>query len=434
MVASALILYVGNFIDKYAVNILYWDQWDYLTLMFTDGSRWQALWDLFLYQHGPHRMGVGSVVILVLAELTGWNTRADAFAVFAFIIAAMVSGVILKRVLFRRWHWSDFVIPMIFLGLEQYEVFIAVPNESLASIPIFLVIFLCLCWNIPSRGLRTALILVINAMLTFTGFGILASPIIIGLLVWEAFQNYRNRDTAFRGSALAAGVAILSTAAFFIQYHFDPAVSCFSLSARNIVRTPLFMGLFYSRYFGLAYVAPTAIFALVAGLFLLLVIAAVFINHLVRLLKSNPATPALDRVIVILLGYSLIFGLSAALGRVCLGLPASQAGRYVPFTFPAFLGLYLHVLSIPRVKPARWILILFVAAQFFTLHPAGYYNAAIQLYSVQKQNWKSCYLTYENIQQCNDLTGFKIYPDLTVEQEEKLDYLKTHHLNLYRGR
>src|SRR5215211_6693108 len=53
-------------INTYAVNLLFYDQWDFYNPLFRE----QGLWDLFSYQHGPHRQGLGEIVIKIVAGLT----------------------------------------------------------------------------------------------------------------------------------------------------------------------------------------------------------------------------------------------------------------------------------------------------------------------------------------------------------------------------
>jgi len=62
-----------RFISEYGVNVLYYDQWDFLTPLF-DGRG--SLLTLFSWQHGPHREGLGLVLDAFLYPATNWNTRA----------------------------------------------------------------------------------------------------------------------------------------------------------------------------------------------------------------------------------------------------------------------------------------------------------------------------------------------------------------------
>src|SRR4030095_16264167 len=61
------------YLNRYAVNLVYWDQWDFLSGLF-DGA---DTWTLFRWQHGPQRQGIGNLIIAVLYTATGWNGRVD---------------------------------------------------------------------------------------------------------------------------------------------------------------------------------------------------------------------------------------------------------------------------------------------------------------------------------------------------------------------
>ena len=61
VVAMAFALFVWRFfrlISQYAVNIFFSDQWD-----FNDATLFQkhSIWQMFTWQHGPHRQGLGAL-------------------------------------------------------------------------------------------------------------------------------------------------------------------------------------------------------------------------------------------------------------------------------------------------------------------------------------------------------------------------------------
>src|SRR5689334_8579768 len=76
LVFTALALRLLFFVDRYAVNLLYWDQWDFLNGLF-DGA---DPWTLFRWQHGMERQGLGNVMSAVVLSVTGWNSKADVAA------------------------------------------------------------------------------------------------------------------------------------------------------------------------------------------------------------------------------------------------------------------------------------------------------------------------------------------------------------------
>src|SRR5207302_75098 len=74
---AVVVLFVGLavrqhlFVDKYAVNVFFWDQWDFYIPVF-HGQGW---WEIFDYQYGNHRLGIGVLISSWLAPLGGWDAR-----------------------------------------------------------------------------------------------------------------------------------------------------------------------------------------------------------------------------------------------------------------------------------------------------------------------------------------------------------------------
>jgi hypothetical protein len=115
-------------ISYFSVNVLYFDQWDFLAPLFQGNA---SLGQFFFWQHGPHREGLGLIADSLLYPLTDWNTRAESFLIAGCVFTAMLFALVLKYRLFGRLSWGDAAIPMIFLTLAQYETFIGTPNAGL---------------------------------------------------------------------------------------------------------------------------------------------------------------------------------------------------------------------------------------------------------------------------------------------------------------
>jgi hypothetical protein len=135
---------------------------------------------------------------------------------------------------------------------------------------------------------------------------------------------------------------------------------------------------------------------------------------------------------VALLGFTLLFTLSAAIGRVCIGLPApAQCSRYLGLLVPAFLALYLHLLSWgDRTKRAVALAVFAIVVLPNTLKM---HTDPVQ--ENGKRAWKACYLKVEDVDYCNRITAYPPYPpdwNGTPEQvKEMLDYLKRNRRNLF---
>src|SRR5690349_1403058 len=70
VLSSRLLIHV----NRYAVNVLFWDEWDFRLIQLRGGS----LWQLFTYQHGPHRQGIGFIVDTFL-NVSRYDSRIESF-------------------------------------------------------------------------------------------------------------------------------------------------------------------------------------------------------------------------------------------------------------------------------------------------------------------------------------------------------------------
>src|SRR5438045_4056991 len=83
-----------RFISRYSVNLFYWDHWD-----FENGPLFEhhSLWEIFRWQHGPHRQGLGGVVSALVDPLFHWSSRAQAFEAGILVLLASFCALWLKR-------------------------------------------------------------------------------------------------------------------------------------------------------------------------------------------------------------------------------------------------------------------------------------------------------------------------------------------------
>jgi hypothetical protein len=235
------------------------------------------------------------------------------------------------------------------------------------------------------------------------------------------------KSESSRLPAAALLLATVSLASFFYHYRWDPAVPCFHFPDPHPLNYPWFIGLMMAYFLGLRAVLPASL----AGSFLALVAVAVLIWHGLRLWRER-VWSAVDRTVVILLGFSLLFAANAAVGRVCMGMPESaQYSRYMGLLVPAFLGIYFHLLTWREGALRTGVLAVFVIALVpgTVRMPAGYSPQAVK---DGKQAWKTCILQTGTINYCDRATGFPVYADpRRAHLLEKLQFLQQNGLNLY---
>ncbi|HEX7961968.1 MAG TPA: hypothetical protein VF493_18765, partial [Terriglobales bacterium] len=110
------------FINRYSVNLFFWDHWN-----FENGPLFEhhSLWEIFRWQHGPPRLGLGALMSTLVDPLFQWSSRAQAFEAGILVLLASFCALWLKRRLWGRIEYCDAAIPFLFLVRNQAEAFIA---------------------------------------------------------------------------------------------------------------------------------------------------------------------------------------------------------------------------------------------------------------------------------------------------------------------
>jgi hypothetical protein len=423
----ALALRLFRMISQRAVNILFYDQWDFDNATLFEKH---SLWEIFRWQHGPHRQGLGGVLSKLLEPSVRWNTRYEDFAIGAVILVSAVLALYLKYRLFGAIRYSDVIIPGFFLTPAQYQTLLAATNPSHGSLPLLLIILYCLTWTLGSYPWKYLCVLVTNFLLIYTGFGIFVGFLTPPLIAVDYYCHARHQTVKYQASSAAALlVSIASMASFFVGYKLEPAADCFSIVPANPIRYAAFMSLMFANVVK-GNSLPPLLTLLMGGLLLVAVVICLG-TALARLFRTETNSWTRSAVISLLLGYCLLFCFNTAYGRQCLGLALAWNSRYVTYVIVGFFGLYLFSLSMPAKRE-----LLIIALCALALLSSGRMDErdwmGTMWFSNGKRAWRQCYLTRHDIGQCNALTGFQIYPgDDHGQLQRKLDFLEQNHLNLF---
>jgi hypothetical protein len=417
-------------ISRYAVNIFFSDQWD-----FNDATLFQkhSIWQMFAWQHGPHRQGLGALFEKLVDPLFRWNSRIESFVVGGVIVAAAICALLLKKRLYGSFSISDIAIPAIFFTPGQYQALCVTANFSHGPFPLLLIVLYCLAWTCSRSALRYPLVLLINFMTIYTGFGLflgVLTPVLLVLDRWASTPNSRLPRAYFVGSLI---VSVASLGSFFVGYKFTAAIDCFSFQPQPPQSYVAYMAIMFSHFLALT---GTGIFPWAVGVTMLGALSITLAIVVWQLLRRS-TTPVPDSqkqravVVATLIAYCVLFCLNTAYGRLCGGLWAAQASRYVNYLELGFLGLYFHLLSVRRPSIRRWLLSLFLAPVVLaSLHVD---RGGMAHYRDGRQRWKTCYLRTEDINLCNEAVRFAVYPwrSELPHLQEKLQYLKKTRQNLY---
>lgn len=461
--AAGLGLRLYRMIDANAVDLLFYDQIELYEAFLDDPSAWA----LFHWQHGPHRQGLPFLGTWLLARVTDWNARADAFFVFAWVVASTGLALGLRRRLFGPLVATDVAIPLLLLTPAQYGIFLHAPNASHCAGPIALILLTCHALLIRDRATRYATLVALDFFLLHTGFAIFAGALVPGLLgiaAWQDRRAGRSREAAFAAAGVLLCLAWVGV--FLIDY-----------TARNgldaVVRTPslasypVYVATMFANVLGLKDPGPLPVAVGGAVALAALAVAGVELARLVGLLGSpggpvagpparaatgaassapaDVATGAAETargegagaIVFLLTAFTLLYCVATAVGRVQFGLSGAQSSRYVPLVAPAFLGLYLALFRAGRPRLRLVVGLLMVAAILrasFPMHPLE--ERFMTQLAQRKRSWVAAYRQTGSVEQASRAARLRIDPfrDPRRSTDETFAYLRAHRLSFFADR
>ena len=434
VVAVAFVLFAArlfHLISKYAVNIFFSDQWE-----FNDATLFQkhTIWQMFAWQHGQHRQGLSALFSKLVEPHLGWNSRTESFIAGGIIVAAAACALWLRRRLGGALSFSDLVIPAVFFTPAQWETLVGTPNFAHGPFPLLLIVLYCLAWTSTKKEARYPLVLLINFVSIYTGFGLfvgLLTPILLFLDNRSNAVESRLPRIWFAGSLL---VSLASLGSFFIGYRFIEDLSCFSLRPTSFRSYVGFMGLMFANFFA---IRGTGLLPRTTGIIILVVLVASLATAVWRLLRRRQALnmpwPDQKRLLITtaLIAYCLLFCMNTAYGRSCAGWLAARSSRYAIYLDLGMLGFYFHLLGIRRDRARKWLLAALLAPVFLaSLHVD---RRSMDHMREVKHTWKACYFQTEDIKKCDQAVGVPLFGRAPehAHLQEKLQYLKNTHQNLY---
>jgi len=413
-----------DLISEYSVNILYWDQWD-----FDNATLFQrhTLWQMFSWQHGPHRQGLGALLQWLAEPLFHWNSRTESFLVGGVILVAALLAVWLKKRLYGEISYSDVIIPLIFLSPLQFETLFVTANFAHGPLPLLLVVLYCLAWTNQNLTLRYGLVLMINFLAIYTGFGIflgLLTPVLFALDYWVTLRNTQTGRTYF---SVALLTSVVSLSSFFIGYKSQPAADCFNPKLQVTADYFWYVALMFAPFFGeqgISALPRCAGVGAVSALF-----ACLWIS-----LRNPPARNARwesHRTIATLISYCFLFCIATAYGRLCLGVQSALNSRYAIYLNLGLLGLYFSLLLVPRNLLRHTLVSIFGLSLLGTIASGERSRGVMEMVRSDKQEWKDCYIKTGDVEKCNQSS--RVYPGdpAATHLTEKLEFLRKNRQNLF---
>lgn len=415
------------FVDQHAVNVLFWDQWDFLIHLFNGNTN---LWDHFTLQHGPHRQGLGGVIISLLYPLSGWNVRVETFIAVALIAVSAFIALVIKGKIFGKLHWLDSIIPMTYFTLLQYEILIGTPNLAHGPVPLLLVTATAFMLTVDNQILRAVGLVVLLLFTTYTGFAIFSGIVVIVLFIFFSFNPSTFTMKVWNLGALILSIAIF--ASFFINYYQTPAADGFQFPYPK----PLKYLEFVSLQFGAAFGIPSVLLDTRLSYYLVLFFSAGLVTVLIAItvyyaLRMAIHIDKFSVIIFYLASFTLLFFVFTAIGRVFLGIHAAYSSRYVSYSIPGIVALYFVIIKIKRSPKLRSIMVAGILVIFVLKEVSVHFRNVINRFSDGKRNWVECYLQNRNIEECNRKANFSVYPD-DQRIKQKLKYLEENNLSFFK--
>ena len=344
VVGGLLVLNGFSAVARFQVNGLFGDQWSFYQPMF-EGAGW---WELFTWQHGPHRQGLAFVLTAMVQEWSGWDVRVESAWIFGQLVLATGLALMLKWRLVGRIRFYDIWILVACLSLISYETIILVPNASHSVFPLLGLMGVANIWPKTmtlTRGLGLGLLAFI---MMFTGFGLFGAGMITLLLGLTVGLSWGDPDRSRRwGAILGVVLSGLGWTIFMQGYVFLPASEGYHFPHLPVSDYLRFVTLMLAGRMGFD---GTSLGAYIFGGMAIVASLTGVVIAVRRLRRSAPDRVAM--VGLLLVGASLAFAGFTAVGRVHLGVDGGMVSRYMPLLFPLWMGLDLLAsrLKMTRVR------------------------------------------------------------------------------------
>lgn len=419
-ISFSMVAYWFFLINSYSVNILFYDHWDLYNAFFNNHD----LLDLYLWQHGPHRQGIGFVLTKYIDEISDWDTLWISNTIGVLVVLSMSIYLVLKKKLFGKICLYDLVIVLIMLTPTQYGIFANTPNLSHGSMPIFIISLFCLSLFINSVSIKVTTLSILNFLIIYSGFGLLfglITPIIFVLFFFFNRPNKYEKTIYFIGIILSC----VSIMLFFSGYVHSPANPNFKFPHDQPFEYIVFILAMVKSAIGIR-----KVLGFVIGGVILFAVCYAFIKTLISI-YMNKEFNNLQLITLLLIAFSLLFMIATAVGRVSFGIAAGTASRYVIYVIPSLIGLYLYIISNAQNKVLLLFLIPFSLSCLYSQKAID----NMKVFKSSKQEWKRVYLETNSINSANNSAKhYKIYPNppSSTQLKKKLNYLKERELNLFK--
>ncbi len=425
--AAALLLV--SYIQRYGVNALYFDEWNFITLVAHSFAGTLTLGQLWA-QHHENRMFVSNVIALAVIRLTHWNDLPLMYLGAAFLVATLVVVCLMFRDMIGKHPLWMVPVPFIVLTLAQYQnILWAFQYEwFLMLFCIFLAVYLL------GRGERLSWKMLAAAAVLG---GLSSYSSLQGLIVWAAgflILLLPSRSWRQRGTWLILGV--VATGLYFLGYNFHntggPPLSLFPHRLPTAAKgAAVAAGSIFPNLRIL--VGTTGYMTLVEAAGVVLWLAGIAV--VVAWFRSGRPRGPLAYASA-LVATTFCFDILLMPGRLSLASGLGTVSRYTSFNWPLLVGIYVSILlwagSGKKQEAAytlRGALLLAVLVQIFVSARVGV--AAGQ--SLEAFRIEAAHVTLHYRTEPTSRLAEYLYPPSGSYARRQAQYLQQYHLNVFSG-
>ncbi len=410
LVFMALAFRLFYFIDTYAVDLFFNDQWGYLTTSLYPNDILTG----FFTPMGPHRIGLAYFYFKAVLLAFDYNNiyMAHSVGLLTLVNALFFTWLKVKRI--GPLQLADAYIPLIFFTLTQSGIFLTNPNISLHQLVFFFLLLLIAFFTGTMKPWKFITLMLLAPIITFTGNGFFVSIAVVAFCILMLIKEHRMIRIWWGGLAL---VFLISLGAYLFTANYQ-AMDCTDVPPESIgYHIKFFKGLVLGGLI-IGY-QETAISWLV--FLVLTLLASIAVYRL--LIRKNGSTELAPLVFV---GYTILFIAATMLGRWCYGTAIINSSRYVPQLALGFAAFGLFSFNKKKwlgLTYSFFLTVCFIYAEY------KFYRWQLKLvkeHTEQMQEWRECYLETRSVKNCTELLNFKPYPHNPEKKnlQEKLERLE----------
>jgi hypothetical protein len=206
------------FIGQFALNVPYWDDWNFIP--YAAGHMpitWEWLWAF----QGDHRIALPKLLFTALYRLGHGDVRVVMYANLAILSLVGLLGIVVVRRRRRSTSLADAFIPLALAGIANYVNLISANQvQYISSIVLFCLAVCLILWQPDWFRLSTLVLLVVCVVcLPLTGStGVALDLPLVVLLAIGAFAHRNSERSDVKRACWIAVTAIITAVAVLAAY------------------------------------------------------------------------------------------------------------------------------------------------------------------------------------------------------------------------